>query len=242
MSEAKAPAAGALDDPMVMYRDWGTPLRQPWNLNQAQNMLMVQQTFPGFGKRAARSQVAGKEIEVAKLEVEAVRREVAVRVRKAFLDLLRSSDDRRIHDAQVRLTREALSSAQVKYTVGKAPQQDVLKAQIALTKLARAPDRAGSGCGHGARRVEHADGAQSGRAAGGRGRIHNAGDSARASRPGENCAGEPARTAGDQEGSRSRRREDRGGEAGLQAGLHGRRRLHGDAGGVDDAQHLQRRK
>ncbi|MGA2001564.1 MAG: TolC family protein [Terriglobales bacterium] len=136
VGEAKAPAAGALDDPMVMYRDWGTPLRQPWNLNQAQNMLMVQQTFPGFGKRAARSQVAGKEIEVAKVEVEAVRREVAVRVRKAFLDLLRSSDDSRIHNTQVRLTREALSSAQVKYTVGKAPQQDVLKAQIAMTKLA----------------------------------------------------------------------------------------------------------
>lgn len=136
VGEAKAPGAGALDDPMVMYRDWGTPLRQPWNLNQAQNMLMVQQTFPGFGKRAARSQVAGKEIEVAKVEVEAVRREVAVRVRKAFLDLLRSSDDSRIHNTQVRLTREALSSAQVKYTVGKAPQQDVLKAQIALTKLA----------------------------------------------------------------------------------------------------------
>jgi outer membrane protein, heavy metal efflux system len=136
VSEAKAPGAGALEDPMLMYRDWGTPLRQPWNLNRAQNMLMVQQTFPGFGKRAARSQVASKEVEVAKLEVEAVRREVTVRVRKAFLDLLRSNDEHRIHDAQMRLTREALSSAQVKYTVGKAPQQDVLKAQIAITRLA----------------------------------------------------------------------------------------------------------
>jgi len=136
VSEAKAPGAGALEDPMVMYRDWGTPLRQPWNLNQAQNMLMVQQAFPGFGKRAARSQVAGKGVEVARLEVEAVRREVAVRVRKAFLDLLRSSDEHRIHDAQMRLTRDGLSSAQVKYTVGKAPQQDVLKAQIAMTRLA----------------------------------------------------------------------------------------------------------
>ena len=136
VAEARAPGAGALDDPMAMYRDWGTPLRQPWNLNQAQNMLMVQQTFPGFGKRAARSEVAVKETEVAKLEAEAMRREVAVRVRKAFLDLLRSRDDFRIHNTQARLTREALSSAQVKYTVGKAPQQDVLKAQIALTKLA----------------------------------------------------------------------------------------------------------
>jgi cobalt-zinc-cadmium efflux system outer membrane protein len=137
VSEARISGAGALDDPMGMYRNWGTPLNKPWDASQAQNMFMVQQTFPGFGKRAARSAVAGKETEVAKLEVEAMRREVAVRVRKAFLDLLRSSDERRIHDSQVRLTREALSSAQVKYTVGKVPQQDVLKAQIALTKLAQ---------------------------------------------------------------------------------------------------------
>ena len=27
--EARAPGAGALDDPMFMYRDWGTPLREP---------------------------------------------------------------------------------------------------------------------------------------------------------------------------------------------------------------------
>ncbi|MGZ4818826.1 MAG: TolC family protein, partial [Terriglobales bacterium] len=137
VSEAKVPGAGALDDPMAMYKNWGTPLSKPWDANQAQNMFMVQQMFPGFGKRAARTEVATKETGVAKLEVEAMRREIAVRVRKAFLDLLRSSDEQRIQKRQVSLTREALSSAQVKYTVGKAPQQDVLKAQIALTKLAQ---------------------------------------------------------------------------------------------------------
>jgi cobalt-zinc-cadmium efflux system outer membrane protein len=134
-AEARVNGAGALDDPMVMYRNWGTPLNQPLNWNQAQNMLMLQQTLPGPGKRALRSQVAGSEIEVQKLQLETVRRDVAVRVKKTFYDLLSNYDELRIHDEQAQLTRQAVESARIKYTVGKAPQQDVLKAQIAITKL-----------------------------------------------------------------------------------------------------------
>ena len=133
--EARIPAAGALDDPMFMYRNWGAPLERPYDLNQAQNMFMLQQTFPGAGKRAARSDVAGKEVNVAKEQLEGLRREVQVKVRKAFYDLMRNADELRIHDEQMQLTKQALESARIKYTVGRVPQQDVLKAQIAITKL-----------------------------------------------------------------------------------------------------------
>lgn len=133
--EARVPAAGALDDPMFMYRDWGTPLRQPWNLNQAQNMLMLQQTFPGKGKRAARSDVASRDVAMARAQIEVVKRDIALRVRKAFYDLLRNNDDMRLHDQQAQLARQALEAARIKYTVGRVPQQDVLKAQIAITRL-----------------------------------------------------------------------------------------------------------
>ena len=135
VSEARAPGAGALDDPMFMYRDWGTPLKQPWDLNQAQNMFMLQQTFPGAGKRGARSDIAAKEVGVAKEQLEGARREVQVRVRKAFYDLLRNGDELRIHDEQMQLAGQALEAARIKYTVGRAPQQDVLRAQIATTRL-----------------------------------------------------------------------------------------------------------
>ncbi len=135
VAEARVPGAGALDDPMFMYRDWGTPLQRPYDLNQAQNMFMLQQTFPGPGKRAARSEVAGKEVDVAKEQLEGTRREVQVRVRKAFYDLLRNADELRIHDEQLQLTRQGLDSARIKYTVGRVPQQDVLKGQIAVTRL-----------------------------------------------------------------------------------------------------------
>lgn len=133
--EARQPAAGALEDPWFMYRGWGVPFRQPWDLNQTQNMFMVGRTLPGPGKRALRSQVAGHEVEGARANLEALKREVAVQARRAFYELLLNYDQLRLHDEQVALARQAIESARIKYLVGRVPQQDVLKAQIALTKL-----------------------------------------------------------------------------------------------------------
>ena len=136
LAETAIPVAGALDDPMLMYRNWGTPLSSPYRWDNAQQMFMFQQGLPGPGKRALRSDIAGKEAQLAKTQLEIVRREVSVRVRKAFYDALRNADDLRIHHDQVALANEAFQSAKVKYTVGRAPQQDLLKAQIAVTRLA----------------------------------------------------------------------------------------------------------
>lgn len=133
--EAKVPGAGALDDPSIMYRGWGVPFREPWNYNQAQNMFMVAQTFPGRGKRAARSEVAGLGVETAKFDFEATRRQLLMEARVAFYTLLRTRDEIRVYHEQASVARQAAEAARIKYTVGRVPQQDVLKAQIALTKL-----------------------------------------------------------------------------------------------------------
>ena len=134
--EAHVPAAGALDDPFVMYRGWGIPLRQPWNYNDAQNMFMVSQTFPGFGKRGLRTEIARTDVTEAKAALENTRLNVGVQVRRAFYDLLRAQDELRIHDEHVAIARQAVEAARIKYTVGNVPQQDILKAQVALTRLA----------------------------------------------------------------------------------------------------------
>ncbi len=134
--EARAPGAGALDDPMLGYRAWGVPLSQPWNYNSAQNMFMVSQTFPGFGKRGLRTGIARSDVTEAKAALDNTRLQVRVGVRKAFYDLLRAQDELRIHDEHVGIARQAVEAARIKYTVGKVPQQDILKAQVALTQLA----------------------------------------------------------------------------------------------------------
>ncbi len=135
VAAARTAAAGALEDPSFMYRRWGVPLREPWNFNQPQNMFMVIQSFPGPGKRALRGEIAAQAIDIAKADLEAKKRDVTAKVRMAFYELRRNQDELRLHDQQVVLARQAIEAARIKYTVGRAPQQDILKAQIALSRL-----------------------------------------------------------------------------------------------------------
>jgi len=128
--------ATSIDDPSFTYRAWGTPLLAPWNLNQTQNMFMFSQTLPAAGKRELRYVAATQAIDIAEAELEARKLDVTARVRAAFYDLLRNEDELRLHDEQIALARQAVTAARIKYTVGRVPQQDVLKAQIAVTKLA----------------------------------------------------------------------------------------------------------
>jgi cobalt-zinc-cadmium efflux system outer membrane protein len=136
IAQAHVALAGALDDPMAMYRGWGVPLEHPWNLNAAQNMFSISETLPGKGKRALRTSVAESDVDVARAQLDQVRLEVRVRVLKGFGDLLRADDEIRIHDQHVTIARQAIEAARIKYTTGKVPQQDILKAQVALTRLA----------------------------------------------------------------------------------------------------------
>jgi outer membrane protein TolC len=136
VEQAHVPVAGALDDPMAMYRGWGVPLRQPWNFNDAQNMFSISQTFSATGKRSLRTSVAQSDVDVAKAQLDEVRLDVRVRVHKAFDDMLLAQDEMQIHHQHVAIARQAIEAARIQYTVGKGPQQDMLKAQVALTSLA----------------------------------------------------------------------------------------------------------
>jgi outer membrane protein TolC len=135
-AEKKVPLAGALDDPQFMARSWGVPLKKPWDYNQSQNMLMVGQNFPGAGKRGLRTALAQSEPEIAKADLAAMQLRVRVEVRKSFYDLLRAQDELRIHEEHVAVAQQAIEAARIKYTVGKVPQVEVLRAQLAMTRLA----------------------------------------------------------------------------------------------------------
>jgi outer membrane protein TolC len=136
VAEAHVPSAGALDDPSLMYRGWQVPLRQPWNYNAAQNMFMIGQTLPWPGKRGLRTNVAEAEVAEAKAALAVTKLDIRIRARKAFYDLLRAEDGLRIHDQHVDIAHQGVEAAKIKYAVGKVPQQDILKAEVSLTRLA----------------------------------------------------------------------------------------------------------
>lgn len=134
-ARARKDAAGSLEDPAVSYRNWGVPLSRPWDYNRSQHMFMLERDLPGRGKRALRTQVAEQEVAVTEAMVEAKRRQVVSLVRATFFDLIRNEHELRLHREQVELGGQALESARIKYTVGRVPQQDVMKAQVALSRL-----------------------------------------------------------------------------------------------------------
>ncbi|HTM17770.1 MAG TPA: TolC family protein [Terracidiphilus sp.] len=136
MARAHVPVAGAFDDPMAMYRGWGVPLKKPWDYNAAQNMFSLSQTFVSGSKRNLRTSVAEADVDQAQANLDGVRLDLQVRVRKAFFDLLVSEEQSRIHAQHVAIAQQAIAAARIKYTAGGVPQQDVLKAQVALTQLA----------------------------------------------------------------------------------------------------------
>jgi outer membrane protein TolC len=135
LAQLKITTARSLDDPMFMVRDWNTPLRQPWDLNQAQMMFSLQRTYLSKQKRDLHAKLAGDDAEIAASELESARQEVTVEARKACADLKRNAGEMKLHDRQASLLKEAVSASLAQYTTGKVPQADVLRAQMALTRL-----------------------------------------------------------------------------------------------------------
>jgi outer membrane protein, heavy metal efflux system len=135
IAETRVTTATAIEDPEFEYRAWGTPLLSPWNMNQTQHMFMFSQKVPSRSKRELRYLIASDDAEIQSLAVDAKKTEVAGMVRRAFHQLLRTYDQLRLHHEQVALAEQGVGAARVKYTVGKVPQQDVLKAQIAYSRL-----------------------------------------------------------------------------------------------------------
>ncbi len=135
LAQSRSSTARSLDDPMLMVRDWDTPLSKPWDLNQAQLMFSVQQTFVSRQKRDLRARLVGDDAELAASDLESLRQEVAAEVRKACADLKRNVQEMRLHDRQAALLKEALAAALSQYTAGRVPQADVLRAQMAVTRL-----------------------------------------------------------------------------------------------------------
>jgi len=82
-----------------------------------------------------RARIAGDDVELASEELETMRQDVSAEVRKTCADLMRNADAFKVHDRQAALLKEALASVLAQYTTGKVPQADVLRAQMAVTRL-----------------------------------------------------------------------------------------------------------
>ena len=99
--------------------------------------VMAEQMIPYPGKTHLRTEIASRDADAETLAYEAVERHVATEVKQAYFDL--AYIDRSL--AVLQKDRDALEGfekvTEIRYSVGKAAQQDVLRAQLEITRLSQ---------------------------------------------------------------------------------------------------------
>ena len=136
-AKERPPQEGSLDDPMLSFEIVNLPTN---SFSFAQDdMTMKQfslsQTFPFFGKRGLRSEVAQREANAIGQGYRDKRNEIVRRVKEVFYELYAIDRSLDVVETNREVLREFVKIAETKYSVGKGIQQDVLKAQVELSKL-----------------------------------------------------------------------------------------------------------
>jgi outer membrane protein TolC len=129
----------ALPDPMFSlgYNSTGSP--RPFagiGTDPVANAgVMFTQEFPYPGKRRLRGNIATKEAEAEFQQYQAVQLSVLSRLKQAYFRLQHSHAMQGVLERNRDLLRKLLSIAEIRYSVAKAMQQDVLKTQTQLSLI-----------------------------------------------------------------------------------------------------------
>ncbi|MGA2600141.1 MAG: TolC family protein [Bryobacteraceae bacterium] len=95
--------------------------------------IMASQEFPAPGKLRLRGEVASKEAEAEAQEYRAIALGVSARVKLAYFGLEHAWLIREVYERNREVLRSLLHSTEARYSVGKAMQADVFKAQTQIT-------------------------------------------------------------------------------------------------------------
>ena len=128
---------GALPDPMLSFNAMNLPT-DTFDLDQepmTQLQLMLSQKFPFPGKRQLRREVAETMVGVSQKQTDEYRDVLTGKVREAWWRLFSVDRSLQIVESNKRLLRYFVEIAKTKYAVGKGLQQDVLLAELELSRL-----------------------------------------------------------------------------------------------------------
>ncbi len=129
--------AGSLPDPMLSLAYSNVPVddfemdKEPMTSRD----IGFTQAFPFPGKLSLKEEIARLDAVQAADRVESVKNLVRFRVKKDFFLLLQNREVTRLAEKNKALLGGLLAVANSRYSVGKAPQQDLFKAQVEISRL-----------------------------------------------------------------------------------------------------------
>ncbi|MGE5189562.1 MAG: TolC family protein [Gemmatimonadota bacterium] len=131
--------AGALPDPMLSLMLSNVPV-DDFSLSKdpmTSKGIGFTQAIPFPGKLSLKEEVARLDAVQASDRVESVRNAVRFKVKRDFFLLMENREVARLTEKNKALLQELLAAANTRYAVGKAPQQDLFKAQVEISRMER---------------------------------------------------------------------------------------------------------
>ncbi len=129
----RIPQAKALPDPMLSYSHFGQSVET--RVGPQRNKISVAQKFPFFGKLSLKGEMARSQAWMLESQYRAVKADVELRVKKTFFSLYWLDKSLRISQEEKEVIQRLADIAQKKYETGQATQQDVLKAQLEISRV-----------------------------------------------------------------------------------------------------------
>jgi outer membrane protein TolC len=129
----RVPQAASLQDPTFGVTVFSEPVQTA--AGQQEVSLTASQHLPWFGKLGTRAAAAEAETNVARAQLTAVELEIIEDVKQAYYELYFAEKAIRITGENRKLLLNFVTIADSRYRTGKASQQDVLRAQVEVSKL-----------------------------------------------------------------------------------------------------------
>jgi len=114
---------------------WQWPINTLNPLNTGMYMVTISQDLPGRGKRQLKVALAQKDAELSANEIAIRGRDVVEQVKRTYAELFVSRRAIEVQGQSIGLVRQLADVSTAKYAAGRAPQQDVLRAVVEISKL-----------------------------------------------------------------------------------------------------------
>jgi cobalt-zinc-cadmium efflux system outer membrane protein len=138
MLREKAAQAGTFDDPMVMFRIQNALVNDPFAFDKdpmTGKVVGISQQIPYAGKRALAREAAGQEAEAGRWLFEERRIELTRMIKENYYRIFYVDQSLPIVARNIQVLDDLMRFTETMYGVGKALQQDVLKAQVERSKM-----------------------------------------------------------------------------------------------------------
>jgi len=127
------PQAKSLPDPVLSYSYFGQSIET--RLGPQRNKVSLSQKFPFFGKLSLKGEIAYRGASILEEQYNAVKADIVLNVKKAFFSLFWFDRAIKISQEEKEVLQRLAKIAEIKYETGETNQQDVLKAQLEISKV-----------------------------------------------------------------------------------------------------------